>query len=451
MIIQDIRRGDGVCLIDPLGNTAEKLLAYIPRHRTEHVQYFNVADFAKPLGLNILAGHDPAYRHRAVAAVVDVFSSICDLSLARTPQLLDVLSNAVAALVEVPDATLLHLPRFLLDDGYRARIVLRLADPGVRAYWQSDFGSRSPRERRDMCSSVLNKVNELRREAVMRNIFGQERCAIDAAALMAKRHILIVNLAKAEIGRENARLIGAFVVSRIVLAAAARMQELARREQDDPLAAIEEFPDFYVYAEEFQDLATTKFDEALSQSRNGRVSFALFNQFQSQLSDRVRDALFGNVGSLMAFSSSASDAEHLSAEFDLHLSPAQLTGLRQHEIAVKLPKRPGNPAYPFRAFTLPLDMRNYGPRRRANIIEQSRMRFGRSREKVEEAINPFLSASDRSALRPPRAKRQPAKHSIQPIVVTLAPELRLALSDPQKSKRAALTQPTIPTTYDTRL
>src|SRR5919206_2836526 len=244
MLIQDLIRGEGVCLIDPLGNTAEKLLSYIPRHRVEQVRYFNVTDLERPLGLNILAGFDAEHRHRAVTAGVDVFTSVCDLSIARTPQLLDVLSYCLAALAELPEATLLHLPRLLTDDGYRVRVVERLADPGVRSYWKGDFGRRSARERRDMCGSVLNKLGELRRNPLMRIIFGQTGNAVDAAALIRQRGILIVNLAKAEISRENARLIGAFVISQLILSATARMSAIARLEQEDPTACLEQFPDF---------------------------------------------------------------------------------------------------------------------------------------------------------------------------------------------------------------
>src|SRR5919107_2978818 len=154
MIAQDLARGDGVCLIDPLGHIAEQVLAYVPRARTEQVRYLNIADLERPVGLNILAGHDAKHRHRATAAVVDVCSSIWDLSLSRTPQLLDVLGYTVAALTEIPDATLLLVSRFLTDDGYRERMLETfVTDPAVTSFWR-EFGTRSPRERREMCGSV---------------------------------------------------------------------------------------------------------------------------------------------------------------------------------------------------------------------------------------------------------------------------------------------------------
>jgi hypothetical protein len=285
---------------------------------------------------------------------------------------------------------LLILPRFLGDQGYRERLLeSHVTDPAVRSYWR-EFGCRSAREQREMCGSVLNKANELRREPVLRNLFGQEHNKLDIAALMRDRGILIVNLAKAEVGRENAKLIGAFLISQIAIQAATRAGALSRSLQDEPERVAAAFPDFYVYVDEFQDLATAKFDDALSQSRNGRVSFTLFNQFQAQLSEEIRGALFGNVGTIISFEVSGSDAKQLSAEFDGHFTPNELTALRAHEIALKLPKREGNPSHPFKAYTLEPGWSGYGIHRRENIIVQSRMRFGRPRERVERSIERVL-------------------------------------------------------------
>ena len=229
MIIQDIERGEGVCLIDPLGTTAEKVIDYIPRWRTNDFRYFNVADTERPLGLNVLSGGNPD----AITATISAFAALWGLSREQTPQLLSILGYALAALREVPNATLLHLPRLLTDDGYRERVLERVTDPGVRSYWLTDFGSRGARERREASSAVLNKVQELRRDAILRNIFGQEQNAIDPPFLMARRRILIVNLAASQIGKENARLIGAFLVSFFERAAAARMMAIERRERED--------------------------------------------------------------------------------------------------------------------------------------------------------------------------------------------------------------------------
>ena len=137
-------------------------------------------------------------------------------------------------------------------------------------------------------------------------------------------------------------------------------------------------------------MATARFDDALSQSRNGRVAFTLFNQYQAQLSEAVKEALFGNVGSLVSFEVGANDAAELARQFDDHFTAQQLTGLRQYEVALRLPKREGNPPYPFKAYTLPVDGADYGATRRDNIIAQSRMMFGRPREKVERSVERVL-------------------------------------------------------------
>jgi hypothetical protein len=261
-----------------------------------------------------------------------------------------------------------------------------------------------------MCGSVLNEANELCREPVLRNILGQSPNKLDIREIIERRGILIVNLGKSEIGKEYARLLGAFLISQIALAAAARMQALARCIASDPERVPWALPDFYVFVDEFQDLATNKFNEALSQSRNGRVSFALFNQFQAQLSEEVKEALFGNVGSLISFEVGADDAKQLASEFDHHFTAAELTALRQFEIAMKLPKRQGNPPYPFKAYTLEVEPEGYGAGRRENIIMQSRRRYGRPRESVERSVARTLSSltlgrSERS-VREPKAGTQ---------------------------------------------
>jgi hypothetical protein len=284
----------------PLGHTAEAVLSYVPRWRTHQVRYLNVADLERPVGLNILAGHDQAHRHRATAAVVDVFASIWDLSLSRTPLLLDVLGYTVAALTEVPGATLLLVSRFLTDQGYRERLVeAHVSDPAVRAYWLTTSAPRPARAARDVRLGA-QQGRRARREPVLRNIFGQEHNKLDIGHHPRPRHPDRQPRPRA---RSVARTPAHRRLHRLPVNTTRRGAHaaLARRVGEDPQAAAWEYPDFYVYADEFQDLATARFDDALSQSRNGRVSFALFNQFQAQLSEQVKAALFGNVGSLVAF------------------------------------------------------------------------------------------------------------------------------------------------------
>jgi hypothetical protein len=171
MIAQDLHRGEGVCFIDPLGHNAETVLSYVPKWRTHEVCYLNVADRERPVGLNILGGHAQDQEHLATTAAVDAFASVWNLSLEHSPQLLDVLGYALAALVAMPGATLLSLPRFLTDKGFRSRMLsLYVTDVAVRAYWQ-EFGTRSRREQHELTKSVLNKANELCRHPTRARAF----------------------------------------------------------------------------------------------------------------------------------------------------------------------------------------------------------------------------------------------------------------------------------------
>src|SRR3954447_24214456 len=209
MIMQDIERGEGVCVIDPLGVFADELLEYIPQSRIQDVTYFNPADAVFPIGYNVLGGWKKEERDRAAASVVSVFNAIWSLSL-QNPSIHSILGNGIAALMEFPNSTLLWLPRFLTDDDWRKEHTQRLTNPTVRAFWQNDFDQRPKRDRRSASEPVLNRVQELFRDPIMANIFGQERKAIDIPRHLAERRILIVNLAKAKIGSENASLLGAW-------------------------------------------------------------------------------------------------------------------------------------------------------------------------------------------------------------------------------------------------
>src|SRR3954451_5068955 len=246
MIMQDIERGDGVCVIDPLGVFADELLDYIPEKRINDVTYFNPADTDFPIGYNVLGGYGKAERDRAAASVLDVFSARWKLSLLNTT-IHSILGNGIAALMEFPNATLLWLPRFLTDDEWRTRLVDRLENPTVRAFWKNVSGGRQKRDRRNDSTPVLTRVQELLKDRVMAHIFAQERKAVDIPRHLAERRILIVNLAKAKIGLDNASLLGAFIIADIANAAYARIdaaaaeERLAREHRQSPVFPTSDF------------------------------------------------------------------------------------------------------------------------------------------------------------------------------------------------------------------
>ena len=378
LITQDIEAGEGVVFLDPHGDSALRLLDHIPPSRTDHVCYFDPADLAYPVGFNILSGHDdPERRHLAVAGAVSAFKGFWGESWG--PRLEYILANALAALMELPGATLLSLPRLLTDDAFRVRAGERLHDPVVRRYWLEEFATLAldKRMRAEATSPVLNKVGQLFMSPMMRNIFGQERSGFDARFIMDHRRILIANLSRGRIGAANSALIGSLLVSAFELAATSRA--------DVPEA---ERVDCYLYADEFQHFATESFASILSEARKYRLALSLFHQYEDQLEEPILRAVFGNVGTLIVFQVGQRDAEHLSREFEHDLTPEDLTALDRFHIAVRMLER-GRQSVPFRGRTSRPNAPLYG--RSENIMQQSRMRFARPREKVERAIGRLMA------------------------------------------------------------
>ncbi|SUS07753.1 conserved hypothetical protein [uncultured Defluviicoccus sp.] len=390
LIVQDIQRGEGVALLDPHGDQATRLLDFIPPERINRTCYFNPADLAHPVGFNILASHPPERRHLAVSGVVSAFKGIWRDSWG--PRLEYILANAVAALVELPGATLLHLPRLLADDAYRDRVGRRLADPIVRRYWLEEFAGYDPRFRAEAIAPVQNKVGQLLMSPAVRHIFGQERSTLDPRAMMDRRWIFIANLSKGLLGDDKASLIGSLLVACFELAALSRA--------DTPEA---ERPDFYLYVDEFQSYATESFASILSEARKYRLCLSLFHQFEGQIADPVRRAVFGNVGTILAFRLGQADAEHIAAELEHVFKAQELTDLGRFEIVVKLLEH-NAAAVPFRAVTEPNDAPRFG--RTATIVEQSRMRFSRPRAAVERSLARIMGREMSPA--PPRSARRSA-------------------------------------------
>jgi hypothetical protein len=370
LIVQDITGGEGVALLDPHGDLAERLLDYIPRSRTDDLAYFNPADLAHPVGFNIVADVEPDLRHLAVSGAVSAFKAIwADSWGARLEY---ILGNALAALIETPGATLLSLPRLLTDDVYRVRVTARLEDPVVRRFWLEEFGAYDKRFRTEAIAPIQNKIGQFLMSPSVRNIFGQERQAIDFRMAMDRRQIVIANLAKGRIGSDKSNLIGSLLVSQFELAAMSR--------SDTPEEAR---PDFYLYVDEFQNFATTSFATILSEARKYRLSLHLFHQFLDQLAEPVRQAVFGNVGSMLAFRLGQSDAEVIAHEYDKEIEPRQLTELSPFMLYARTLKA-GEPSQAYLMRTLPNQAERVGQAN--NMITQSRTRFGRARERVEWAI-----------------------------------------------------------------
>ena len=394
MAIQDIQAGRGVGFIDPHGEAAEKLLDFIPKTRINDVVYFNPADIDYPISFNVMERVGLEHRHLVTSGLMGVFKKIWpDVWSARMEY---ILNNSILALLEYPNSTLLGVNRMLAEPEYRKKVVDRVTDPVVKSFWVNEFARYAQRYEVEATAAIQNKVGQFISNPLIRNIIGQVSSKIDMRAIMDGGKILIANLSKGRIGEDNSRLLGALLITKLQLAAMSRV--------DIPE---EERRDFYLYVDEFQNFATGSFVDILSEARKYRLSLTLANQYISQLeemtptgrSTKVRDAVFGNVGTLIAFRVGAEDAEYLEEEFTPEIIAQDLVNLGKYNIYLKLMIE-GVAGRPFSAETLlpflELEKSNTRAQRggemnkyssiREKIIKASQERYGAKKELVEEKI-----------------------------------------------------------------
>jgi len=371
LIVQDIQAGEGIALIDPHGDLAEEVLQYVPPERTEHVVYFNPADREHPIGLNLLHGVEADNRHLVASGIVASFKSIWRDSWG--PRLEYVLYSTIAALLDVENTTLLGVQRMLNDEKYRRWIVGQVKDAAARSFWQDEFERYDPRLRSEIILPVQNKIGQLLSAAPLRNILGQVRSKISPRFMMDHRRVFIANLSKGKLGEDKANLLGSFLVNQFHLAAMARADTLERDRND-----------FYMYIDEFHNFATDSFAAILSEARKYRLSLALSHQYTAQVPPLIRDAIFGNVGTTIAFRVGEADADILEREFGGAYKAHHFTDLGNFEVCVKCISN-GELREPFSARTL----RGFGKwhGRRENVVRRSREKYAVTRRMIEERLN----------------------------------------------------------------
>lgn len=372
MVIQDIQNGKGVAYIDPHGDTAEKLIKSIPSNRINDVIYFNPADQEFPIAFNVMERVDAKQRHLVASGLVGVFKKIWADSWG--PRLEYILRNAILALLEYPGSTLLGVTRMLVDKNYLKRIVEKITDPVVRSFWVDEFPKWNDRVLQEVISPIQNKVGQFLSSSLIRNIVGQTKSSFDVREIMDNRKILIMNLSKGRIGEDNSALIGAMMITKIQLAAMGRVD-----------TSEEERHDFYLYVDEFQNFATESFANILSEARKYRLNLVLANQYIMQIDEKVRDAIFGNAGTLISFRVGASDAEFLEKEFEPIFLINDLVNLPKYNIYLKL-MIDGIAGNAFSAITLaPVDIEETKINEE-KVVKVSRERYATSWEEVEEKI-----------------------------------------------------------------
>ena len=299
MAIQDIASGKGLGIIDPHGEFAEKMLAFVPKERIDDVIYFNPSDTRFPIAFNPMERVALNQRHLVASGLLGVFKKIWpDV---WSPRMEYLLSNAILSLLEIPGSTLLGINRMFAEKDFRKKIVAQLSDPVVKAFWEKEYAQYQERFATEASAAIQNKVGQFISNPLIRNIVGQETSSFDLRKIMDEGKILIMNLSKGKIGEENSRLLGAMLVTKIYLTAMTRVD--IPREEDRR--------DFYLYVDEFQNFATESFASILSEARKYRLNLTLAHQYVAQMDETVQDAVFGNVGSMISFRVGAQDAELL--------------------------------------------------------------------------------------------------------------------------------------------
>lgn len=374
MAVQDIRNGEGLAFIDPHGATAETLLDYIPEERKADVLYFAPFDMEYPVSFNVMEDVGADKRHLVVSGLMSVFEKIwVDAWSARMAY---ILQNTLMALLEYPDSTLLGVNRVLSDKNYRKKVVDNITDPSVKSFWVDEFAKYNERYMQEAGDAIKNKIGQFTANPLIRNIIGQPKSSFDIRKIMDEKKILIMNLSKGLVGESNANLLGSMLTTRIYLAAMSRA--------DMPQAQMREAPNFYFYVDEFQSFANATFADILSEARKYKLNLTIAHQYIEQMEEEVRNAVFGNVGTIIAFRVGPFDAEVLEQIFQPQFFAVDICNLGFAQIYLTL-MIDGIGSQPFSAVTLP-PIQHAQVSCKDIIVHESRRRYAKTRAEVEEAI-----------------------------------------------------------------
>jgi len=377
MIVQDMANGEGLAVVDPHGELVEGILEKVPEDRIDDVIYFNPADIDSHIGFNVLELPDPKYKHLVASGLMGIFTKIWENVWSARMEY--IMNNAILALLDTPGSTLLGITRILVDKDYRQQIIANIKDPVVKAFWVHEYETWRDQFRNEAIAPIQNKVGQFLSTALVRNIVGQQRSTIDIFNLMNEGKIFLINVSKGRIGEDNSALLGAMLITKMQLSAMERIR-----------VPEEERVDFFLYVDEFQNFATDSFAGILSEARKYRLDLILAHQYIGQLvtdvSTKVRDAIFGNVGTMIIFRVGATDAEFLEKEFEPEFTPQDIVNLPNYAIYLKL-MVDGVTSRPFSASTLPPFKVATSEMTKEMIIKNSQKRYARPRGVVEEEIN----------------------------------------------------------------
>jgi hypothetical protein len=391
MIIQDIQAGHGVCFIDPHGDMVEEILGCVPPERIKDVVYFNPGDVARPMGLNMLE-FDPNYPEQktfVINELLEIFNKLYDMKTSGGPMFEQYFRNATGLVMEDPESgnTLLEINRVFVDKKFRDYKLSRCKNPLVTTFWR-DVAEKAGGDAslQNIVPYISSKFDSFLSNEIMRPIVSQEKSAFRLREVMDSQKILLINLSKGRLGELNSSLIGLIMVGKILLAAFSRA--------DQPMA---ERKDFFLYADEFQNVATTTIETILSEARKYRLGLIIAHQFIGQLEDNIKDAVFGNVGSIASFRVGAEDAEFLEKQFAPVFSAADLINIDNRNCYVRMLIN-GQTAPAFSMKTLAGPKSN--PDIAAKAKEFSRLTYGRDKLTVEEEMKEKFAAVEAAKAAP---------------------------------------------------
>lgn len=380
MVIQDIKRGYGVGFFDPHGETAEKLLDFVPQNRINDVLYFNPADLDFPIAFNVMENVDASYRHIVSSSLLGAFHKIWPAVWSARIEY--ILENCILALLEYPGSTLLGIQRILADPDYLKKVVEKITDPMVRAFWLHEFPRYTQSQELEAVAEIKNKISQIVYNPLVRNIIGQPQSKIDFREALDQNKILIANLSRGKIGEDNSKILSVFLTTKLYLSLLSRTDVPEEKRRD-----------FYLYLDEFQNFATRGFVEMLSEARKYKLNLVIANQYLGQLEEtnqkgvsyEVRDAVFGNVGTIICFRLGAEDAQFVEREFLPEFSAQDFVNLAKFNIYLKLIVN-GAAARPFSAISLP-PVQKTEESNKEKIIKVSRERYATPRKIVEEKLS----------------------------------------------------------------
>ena len=363
MAINDLKKNEGMCVIDPHGDLVETILDYIPSHRINDVVYFNPADVKRTVQINLFEGENVEHRELIASGIISVFKKLYGYSWG--PRLEYILRNSLLTLLKIPHAKLSDILKLLTDDQYRARTIEHLDDPILKSFWEDEFNKLHQRERTQQIASILNKVGQFVSSPLVRNVVNNSTSSFSIDEVMNDGKILLANLSQGKLGEDNATLLGAMLITKIQLAAMSRVN-----------VTEEERRDFYLYVDEFQNFATDSFIKILSEARKYKLDLVLANQYIAQIPEEVQKAIFGNCGNIISFVMGADDAGVFEKEYGGRFTTEDLVSLGRYQIINKITVD-GILSQPFPSHTLSLAKSSN--KNKDKVIRSSRERYAKKK------------------------------------------------------------------------